>query len=171
MKNIVLIGFMGCGKTSVGIRLSRALNMKFCDTDFVIERNSSMSISEIFEAHGEAYFRELETKTIKSFLTTMKDTVLSTGGGLPLRECNQKLLKELGLVVYLKVSPLEIYWRLKNDTTRPLLQGDNPKGKIEELMKLREPIYEKAANIIIKTDNKSFDVIIQEIVQRCEVSP
>lgn len=166
MKNIILIGFMGCGKTSVGIRLSKALDMKFCDSDYVVEKNNNMSISQIFEEQGEDYFRNLETESLKSFLYTMKDTVLSTGGGLPMREYNQKLLKELGVVVYLKVSPMEIFKRLENDTTRPLLQDVNPKEKIQELMKLREPIYTKAADVIIETDNKNFDLIIEEILQK-----
>lgn len=168
MKNIILIGFMGSGKTSIGVRLSREIDLKFCDTDYVIEKNSKMTISQIFETQGEEYFRDLETETIKGFLSTLKDTVLSTGGGLPMRECNQKVLKELGLVVYLKASPSEIYHRLEHDTTRPLLQGDNPKDKIHKLMKIREPLYVQAAHVIIDTDDKTFDMIIEEIQSEYE---
>ncbi|MGN0377330.1 MAG: shikimate kinase [Suilimivivens sp.] len=164
--NIILIGFMGCGKTSIGIRLSYALKRTMIDTDKWIEKKQGMVISEIFAKYGEPAFRQMETDCIKALIATQDHQIISTGGGLPVKEENHTLLKELGRVYYLKVTPKVVYERLKGDTTRPLLQGEDPKAKIEELLSKREALYEKCADIVIEVSEKSFDEIIEEIVQK-----
>lgn len=164
--NVVLIGFMGCGKTSIGIRLSYALKRTLIDTDKWIEKKQGMSVSDIFAKYGEAAFRQMETDCIKELIAAQDHQIISTGGGLPVKEDNHALLKELGCVYYLKVTTQTVYERLKGDTTRPLLQGDDPKTKIEALLSVREPLYEKCADIIIEVSDKSFDEIIEKIVQK-----
>lgn len=163
--NVILIGFMGCGKTSVGIRLSYSLKRTIIDTDKWIEKKQNMTVSEIFAKEGEQAFRQMETDCIKELINTADGQIISTGGGLPIREENHGLLKELGRVYYLKVTPEAVYERLKDDTTRPLLQGADPKAKIEELLLKRAPLYEKCADVIIEVSGKSFDEIIAEIMK------
>lgn len=163
--NVILIGFMGCGKTSVGIRLSYSLKRTIIDTDKWIEKKQNMTVSEIFAKEGEQAFRQMETDCIKELINTADGQIISTGGGLPIREENHGLLKELGRVYYLKVTPEAVYERLKDDTTRPLLQGADPKAQIEELLLKRAPLYEKCADVIIEVSGKSFDEIIAEIMK------
>ena len=166
MKNIILIGFMGCGKSSVGKRLAQALNCAFLDTDEEIEKEQKRSISEIFATDGEAVCRDMETACLQGLLERKEEGfVLSVGGGLPIRECNRRLLKELGEVIFLRVSGDVVYRRIRNDNTRPLLQDRNPRGKIEDLMNARKGFYEDAANYVIDVDEKSFEEIIEEIRQ------
>lgn len=164
--NIILIGFMGCGKSSVGYRLSYAMRRTLIDTDKWIERKQQSTISEIFAKEGEPAFRQMETDCVKKLIEEADNQIISTGGGLPMKEENHKLLKELGRVYYLRVTKETVYERLKDDTTRPLLQGDNPKGKIEELLTKRAPMYEACADVIIDVSGKSFDEIIGEIVKK-----
>ena len=167
MENIILIGFMGCGKTTLGIKLSYRMRRPLLDTDKLIEKDEGRLISEIFDTDGEAYFRDLETECLKKLIRTTNNHIISVGGGLPVREENHALLKDLGTVVYLRASALTIYERLKHDKTRPLLQGDDPQLKIKTLMEKRAAIYEKAADIIIDVDDKDFDSILDEIVSKC----
>lgn len=162
MNNIILIGFMGSGKTSVGMELAEKLKYQFCDTDQVIEKTSKKSISDIFAENGEDYFRKLETNTIKSFIGNITGTVLSVGGGLPIREGNAEILRELGQVVYLQTELDIILKRLSGDSSRPLFKVDS--NKIEKLYQTRIPKYEAAADIIISTDHKSLEEIVNEIV-------
>lgn len=168
MGNIILIGFMGCGKSTVGIRLSYRLRRALEDTDKLIEKNEGRTISEIFKTDGEAHFRDLETECIKKLAQTADNKIISVGGGLPVREENHALLKTLGTVIYLRATPETVYERVKHDTTRPLLQGDNPQEKIRTLMNERASAYEKAADVTIDVDNKDFDTIIDEIMQAVE---
>lgn len=164
--NIILIGFMGCGKSSVGIRLSYALKRTVIDTDKLIEKKQNMTISEIFAEYGEAAFRQMETECLRELIKAEDNRIISTGGGLPVREENHALLKELGRVYYLKVTPEAVYERLKGDNTRPLLRGENPKEKIKELLSQREAFYEKCAENIIEVSYKGFEEIIEEIVEK-----
>ena len=163
MKNIILIGFMGCGKSTVGIKLSYRLRRALEDTDKLIEKEEGRMISEIFATDGEAYFRNLETECLKKLIQTTDGKIISVGGGLPIREENHALLKELGTVIYLRATSETIYDRVKHDTTRPLLQGDNPQEKISTLLQERTPIYEQAADFVIDVDNKDFEMILDEI--------
>lgn len=169
MKNIILIGFMACGKSSVGRRLSQALDIEFLDTDELIEQKSETTISDIFAKQGEAAFRTMETECLKDLLSRDSGTfVLSVGGGLPIREENRKLLSQIGEVIYLKVSADTVFMRVRNDATRPLLQTPNPRGRIMDLMSARKQFYEDAADYIIEADNKSFDEIIEEMKEICK---
>lgn len=166
MKNIILIGFMGCGKSSVGRRLAETLNFDFLDTDELIEQEQNRSISDIFATDGEGAFREMETECLRSLINKGGDGfVLSVGGGLPIREINRSLLKKLGSVVFLRVSGDVVYKRLRNDSTRPLLQDKNPRGRIEDLINARKGFYEAASNYVVNVDDRSFDDIIEEIIK------
>lgn len=167
-KNIILIGFMGCGKTSVGIRLSYRMRRTMIDTDKMIERLNKMTVSEIFEQQGEAAFRDMETQCLERLLEETDGEIISVGGGLPMREENRKLLKQLGTVIYLRVTPQTVCTRLASDTTRPLLQGDHPEEKVRTLLEQRSPLYESAADWVLDVDDKDFDTILDEIVGRME---
>lgn len=168
MNNIILIGFMGCGKSSVGVRLSYELRIPLLDTDKEIERQRKAAVSEIFEKYGEEAFRNMETECLIGLLKDKDEKIISVGGGLPLRSENRALLKELGRVFYLRVSAETVCKRLAGDTTRPLLQGENPKEKVRELLGKRSSIYEAAADVIIDADDKGFDELISEITGKLE---
>lgn len=163
MRNVILIGFMGCGKTTVGLRLSYRLRRTVIDTDKEIEREEKRTISDIFATDGEPCFRDMETACLKRLLENTDGQIISVGGGLPVREENRQLLRELGQVFYLRAKGETIYERLKGDTTRPLLQGDDPMTKIETLLKERDSYYRAAADVVITVDGKSFGEILNEI--------
>lgn len=166
-KTLVLIGFMGAGKTSVGKELADLLGCALCDTDQETERRAGTAVSEIFRLQGEEGFRNMETDTLRKLLEqTGGDggfAVISAGGGLVLREENQRLLKENAVCVYLKTSPEQVLHRLQGDTTRPLLQGGNVRERVEGLMAARGPVYEKAADITVNTDGRTPGEIAREI--------
>lgn len=164
--NIILIGFMGSGKTSVGIKLSYQMKRTMIDTDKWIEQKQKMTVSEIFAASGEEAFRRMETECLKELIKTADRQIISVGGGLPMREENHGLLKELGRVVYLKVTPEAVYERLKNDTTRPLLQVEEPMERIRTLLDGRAPVYEKCADVVVEASDKSFEEIIEQILNK-----
>ena len=140
-RNIVLIGFMGSGKTTLGLKLSYLLRMPVEDTDKLIERQEGRSITQIFADDGESYFRELETELLRKCGEQKYERILSVGGGTPVNPVNRPLLHQCGTVVYLRVSPEVVYERLKNDTTRPLLQCEDPLTRIRELLEIRDKIY------------------------------
>ena len=165
MRNIVLIGFMGCGKSTIGIKLSYKLHMTVEDTDKWIEKKEGKSITDIFAENGEAYFRGVETQCMKALTDQPGCHIISTGGGMPLREENRPLLKKMGHVIYLKAEPETIWGRLSGDTTRPLLQCENPQKKIQTLLAERNPIYTEAADSVIEVDGKDTDTIIEEILK------
>ena len=162
-KNLVLIGFMGSGKTSVGLKLSYKLKMPVEDTDKLIERREGNSIRQIFEEEGEEVFRKKETELLGELADRQGRVIYSVGGGTPVREENRKLLRQLGTVVYLQISPETVYERLKGDTTRPLLQCENPLEKIRELIESRKEAYESCADIIIAVDLLDMEEILEQI--------
>lgn len=163
--NIILTGFMGSGKTSVGIRLSYYLKQTMIDTDKWIEQRQKMSVSDIFAVKGEEAFRAMETDCLRELIRTADRQIISVGGGLPMREENHGLLKELGMVFYLKVTPEVVYRRVKSDTTRPLLQVENPMERIRELLGSRAPVYEACADVVVDVSDKTFEEIIKEIAR------
>lgn len=161
--NIVLIGFMGSGKSTVGKYISDEYGMDFIDTDTFIEERAGKSISQIFADEGEATFRKIETDTLAYLNDNLYNAVIATGGGMPLRPENAKLLKEIGKVYYLFASEKTIYERVKDDHTRPLLQCEDPFNKICELMGQRRPVYEAVSDMEIDTDEHDMPAIINII--------
>ena len=166
MGNVILIGFMGSGKTTVGLRLSYRLRQAVVDTDKEIEREEKRTIADIFAAQGEAYFRDKETACLRRMIKSVKNQIISVGGGPPLREENRALMRELGQVFYLRAEAETIYGRLRGDTTRPLLQGSDPEEKIRRLIRERDPFYREAADVVIQVDGKSFEQILNEIEEQ-----
>lgn len=162
--NVVLIGFMGSGKSTMGIRLSYRLQYILEDTDKLIETKAGMTISEIFAREGEEAFRQMETQLLQTLVEKKGRRVYSVGGGTPVRAVNRPLLKKLGTVVYLRTRPETVYERLKNDTTRPLLQGEDPLGKIRTLMAERESAYAETADVILDVDEMTTDQVVESIM-------
>lgn len=169
MRNIILVGYMACGKSSIGRMLSKKLGWKLIDTDTYIEQKAGKLIKEIFAEEGEAFFRQLETDCIKELIqqyagNDTEQVVFATGGGLPMREENRKLLKQLGQVFLLQASQETIYERVKGDTTRPLLQCENPMERIGQMLAQRKEAYEDAADVTVKVDDKTKEEIMEEIL-------
>ena len=162
MNHVVIIGFMGSGKTRVGKQLSKDLGLSFVDLERLITRKMNMSAREIFQRFGEPYYRALETVALKQFIQDNERRVISLGAGLPLQEQNEKYIKQLGTVVYLKGSAETFRKRLEGNNN-PLLEGDNQEEKIKKLLKQRDPIYHKFADIEVVTGVKPFEELIKEI--------
>ena len=161
--SIVLIGFMGSGKTTVGLKLSYRLRMPVEDTDKLIERRQGMSISEIFARDGEETFRRMETELLEEIGTWDCQRIFSVGGGTPVRHENRALLKRCGLVVYLRAKPETVYERLRGDTTRPLLQCGQPLERIRALLGERQDAYEECADVTVDVDDISMEEILKQI--------
>jgi len=162
-KNVFLVGFMGAGKTTVGRLLAEKTGYEYLDADEVIEKNAGKSITQIFADHGEDYFRDLETQSLKS-LAAQQNHVIATGGGVVMREENWQAMKSGGVTVYLK-APIEIIWeRIKHSTTRPLLQVDNPLETARELLGRRESMYQKA-DLIVDTEHLSVEGAADELLK------
>jgi shikimate kinase len=162
MKNIVLTGFMGTGKTAVGRELARILNMKFIDIDHEIEQAEAMPVKDVFSSRGEAYFREVEARMIQKF-SAARRVIIATGGGAVLREENLAALREHGVIFCLTARPETICERTGRNDDRPLLQGDDRMQNIRELLSRRSPFYENAG-IMVATDNKTPLQIAEEII-------
>lgn len=165
--NIVLIGFMGCGKSTISRALNKAFGMEIIEMDQVIAEREGMSISEIFAVHGEAYFRNLETELLRE-LQHRKGVVISCGGGVPMREENVIEMKKNGKVFLLTAKPETILERVKNSHDRPLLENNKNVAFISDLMEKRRAKYEAAADVIIDTDNKSESEICEEIMRHAK---
>jgi hypothetical protein len=161
MNNIVLIGFMGSGKTSVAKVLSEKLKFNYLDTDSDIESEQKSSISDIILEKGEPYFRNLELECIKKCVNCHY-FVISTGGGLPIY--NGFSLKKLGKIVFLRVKIDTILERLKADDTRPLLKNGDKKERIQQLLKYRIPFYQSLADCIVDTDLLNPLAVSEEVI-------
>jgi shikimate kinase len=164
MKNIILTGFMGTGKTAVGKELAQLLDMKLIDVDTEIEKTEKMDINEIFKRRGEQRFREIETEMIKT-ISRNKNAIISTGGGAVLKKENMDILGEEGIIICLTATPETILQRTSTNSDRPLLQVEDPFEKIKELLDFRKPHYEKA-DILIDTDGKNPLQIAGEIIEK-----
>ncbi|MBP3618565.1 MAG: shikimate kinase [Lachnospiraceae bacterium] len=162
-RNIVLIGFMGCGKSTVGQKLASALSYDFLDTDAIIEATYGKTIARMFEEDGEAFFRDAETEVLRKLEKEADGVVLATGGGMPMREENVALLKKIGTVVFLSTEIETILMRLQKDTGRPLADGEDREKKLRPLYEKRLPIYRNAADLCLHTEGKSFSEMIEEI--------
>ncbi len=162
VKNIILVGFMGTGKSSIGKLLSEELNWNFVDTDTLIEQSAGMTISEIFQQKGESKFRDMESDILETVLS--KDNqVVATGGGIVLREENIKKIKENGLMIGLTASPQIILARTGKKKTRPVL-GDKPTlDRVKEILNFREPLYAQA-DYTVDTSRISKDQIVKLIL-------
>lgn len=163
MKNVVLIGFMGTGKTRVGQMVARRLGYKFVDTDDLIVRKTGMPISEIFAKFGEPHFRDIEQQIVAE-VAAQDSQVIATGGGVPIREKNIRNLRRNGLLFCLNASPEVIEKRTSNDNSRPLLYTNNRLRQIEELLEARKPFY-SAADYQIDTTNKTASRVAEEIIR------
>lgn len=162
MKNIVLIGFMGSGKTVVGKELAKRLKLQFKDTDSLIEERLGQKITAIFADKGENFFRDMESQIIDE-LTGFDNQVISCGGGAILRNENVNYLKKNGILVYLK-APFELlYDRIKSSTNRPLLRTAEPEQQAKKLWQAREKVYEGVADLNVDTSRKSVDEIVLAI--------
>lgn len=164
MRNIVLTGFMGTGKSAVAQELARLTGMKLIDVDTEIERAEGMRIAQIFEDKGEPAFREIESSAIRDIAQT-QGAVISTGGGAVMRKENIEALRAGGKIVCLMATPETIYRRTCTSTHRPLLNAPDPMEKIKELLEIRRPYYERA-DVVIHTDDNSPLEVAQEILRR-----
>ncbi len=165
MKNIYLIGFMGTGKSAVGSVLAEQLGMACVEMDRQIETQQNMTITEIFERYGEAYFRDLETEFLR-MQGSGRPVVVSCGGGSVLREENAALMRERGSIVLLTARPETVYERVKRSTNRPVLNGHMSVSDIGELMEKRRVCYEEVADLRVATDGRSVREICEEIQKR-----
>jgi shikimate kinase len=172
--NIVLLGFMGCGKTTIAEQLAKSTNREWIDTDTLIEQREQCSIVQIFAGKGEAYFRRLETDILQECISrqqedannyrlgdnsdstrdntvhSVKSTIYSLGGGTPMTRGNAAYIRQLGTVFYLRLDGHTLYERLKGDTSRPLMQTADPVAKIRELLAIRDPIYREVADYVVQ---------------------
>ena len=165
-RNIILTGYMGSGKSTVGKELSALTGLSLKDSDAEIEKTEGMSINDIFKIKGEEYFRELETSYLEKLLANGFNGILSCGGGMPVKEENRALLNRLGLVIYLKADADTVMKRLKSDNSRPLLSKENEQEKyekIKEMLIIREPYYTSGAELVIDTSDRHPYDIAKEI--------
>ncbi len=163
-QNIVFIGLMGAGKTTIGRQVAQYYKWPFLDTDKVIEERTGVSIPLIFELEGEAGFRKRETDVVKE-LSARKNTVIATGGGAILNAVNRNYLQKNARIFYLKADIDHLFERTSRDKNRPLLQTDNPKQRLYELLKEREPIYLNMADWVVETNGRSIYKVVNEIVK------
>lgn len=168
MNNIILVGFMGTGKSVVGKKLAAKLDRDFVELDNMIEAKEKMPIKDIFYKKGETYFRQVEKEAVKE-AAKRENVVISAGGGAIVDEENFKNLKNSGIIICLKASPDIILKRTKNLKTRPLLNVPDPKKQIEELLKKREPYYNKA-DFSIDTDNLTVEQVVEQAMNLIHIS-
>ena len=166
--NLIFIGFMGAGKTTVGQAFAGRTGRRFLDTDERIEEQAGKSIPRIFEEDGEEAFRQMETETVRAMGNELWGAVISVGGGLPMREENRRLLKEAGTVIYLRTRPETVCERLKGDDSRPMLKSPDPEKRARELLEARDRFYLEAAHVCVDTDGKTVEEIVEEILQKEE---
>lgn len=165
--NIILVGMMGAGKTTVGKLLAKQLGKHFIDSDEEIQRRTGVTIPHIFDVEGEAGFRSRESCVIQELLEG-DNIVLATGGGAILSPQNRAAMKRHGIVVYLKSSVHDLWQRTRHDHNRPLLQTENPRAKLQELHDLRDPLYTEAADVIIHTGKQSVQLLLEKLQHRLE---
>ncbi len=163
--NIFLIGFMGCGKSTVATNLNQMYGMHVVEMDQVIAEQQKMSIADIFEQYGEPYFRDLESDLLKK-IGAGSNQVISCGGGVVLREQNVAEMKKNGQIVLLTAKPENILKRVSGNDDRPILKGRKNVQSIAELMETRREKYEGAADVVVATDDKSITEISEEIIRK-----
>jgi shikimate kinase len=163
--NILLVGMMGAGKTTVGKSLASYLNKTFIDSDHEIEKRTGVKISVIFEIEGEAGFRKRETEMLRELLK-INNMVLATGGGVILNKENRELLKQNGAIVYLRATVNDLWNRTRHDKSRPLLQTLDLQAKLTELYDQRDPIYRETAHVVVESGKQSIRQMVKLIAQQ-----
>ena len=174
---IFLVGLMGCGKTTIGQLLAEKLHYEFVDTDDLIVQNYQQDINTIFHEKGEKFFRNLETTTLQNVINNTKNIkniknngkkyVISTGGGIVLKDENRQLLKQFGYNIYLQTDTNILVQRLMTETQRPLLKNkENLAENLQNLYNQRNKFYLEVANLVIQTNNKNIDEIILNICRQ-----
>jgi shikimate kinase len=166
---VCLIGMPGCVKTTVGRQLAKRLDVRFVDTDRVIEQRLGESIRSFFEREGEARFRDIEQAVVDE-ITSAADGVVATGGGVVLREPNRIALHARTTVVYLRSTPEELYRRLRHDTERPLLQVKDPLARLRALYAERDPLYQATAHFAVETGRPSIPTLANMILMQLELA-
>ncbi len=165
--NVILIGMMGAGKTTVGKLLAQQLGKTFVDCDEEIQHRTGVTITHIFDIEGEAGFRQRETTAIED-LVKRDNIVLATGGGAVLREQNRESLRKNGVVIYLKSTPGDLWQRTRHDRNRPLLQTADPRAKLKELYAERDPLYTQTADLVMPTGKQNVHNLIQQLQRELE---
>ena len=160
MRKIYLVGFMGCGKSAIGRRLSYFLKIPYYDMDREIVRQQGMTIPEIFEKFGEAHFRKLETEFLQNFRN--ESCIIATGGGVAISKENRKIMRRTGLVFFLDATFEDIYMRIKNDKNRPIVQKST-KAELQQLYSYRKKFYREAGHIQVLTEGRSLRMIVEYI--------
>ena len=156
---------MGAGKTTIGKTLAKQLGLEFADSDLEIQARTGVDIPTIFEYEGEEGFRDREEAAIDE-LSQLDQRVLATGGGAVIRPANRQNLSARGIVVYLECSPEQQYERTYRDRKRPLIQTDDPLGRLRELMEERDPLYRETADYIVSTEGRSASTVAREILEK-----
>ncbi|MFG1489585.1 shikimate kinase AroK [Oceanospirillum sp. HFRX-1_2] len=164
--NIVLVGPMGAGKSTIGRLLATELGLPFFDSDREIEGRSGANIPWIFDVEGEEGFRRRETQTIIELLQEEGPIVLATGGGAIMRPENRAAISQNSTVIYLHTTIEQQLQRTSKDKNRPLLQNDNPKAVLENLFEIRDPLYRETADLIVKTDRQSPKSVVRLITKK-----
>ena len=165
--NLILVGMMGSGKTTIGRTLARHLGKTFVDSDEEIQQRTGVAIAHIFDIEGEAGFRQREAAAIHD-LVERDNMLLATGGGAVLAEQNRTMLKQNGIVIYLKASVHDLWQRTRHDRNRPLLQTVDPRAKLTELYHQRDPLYQEVADIVIQTGRQSAHALMLQLVDEIE---
>ncbi len=168
--NIILVGLMGAGKSTIGRSLAKALHKDFYDSDRVIEERTGVDISTIFEIEGEQGFRDREEQVIKE-LCELDNIILATGGGCVLRENNRSNMKKSGHVIYLRTSAELLYSRIRFDKSRPLMQTESPIDTLKKLLDDRESHYMETADIVIMTGKQKVGVIVKRVEDALKKPP
>ncbi|TDI76826.1 MAG: shikimate kinase [Betaproteobacteria bacterium] len=167
--NIILVGMMGAGKTTVGKSLASYLNKTFIDTDHEIQKRTGVKIPVIFEIEGEAGFRKREAKMLRELLK-IDNIVLATGGGIILNRENRELLRQNGTIVYLRATVNDLWHRTRHNKDRPLLQTLDLQAKLAELYDQRDPIYREIAHIVVESRKQSIRQMVKLLVQQLAYS-
>jgi shikimate kinase len=166
--NLILVGMMGAGKTTVGRVLARRLKRPFYDSDEEIERRCGVRIPVIFDIEGESGFRAREASVIAD-LCALDGIVLATGGGAVLAEGNRRELARSGIVVYLHARPGQLWQRVRHDRNRPLLATPDPQKKLEDLYAQRDPLYREVAHVVMETGRQSVQTLAKDLLAQLDL--
>ncbi|MEY2559366.1 MAG: shikimate kinase [Verrucomicrobiota bacterium] len=166
-QSIVLIGFMGAGKSSTGRALARRTGLPRFDTDEIVSARFDLPVTEIFARFGEERFRDAETEALEQ-LADAATAIIVTGGGIVLRTANVRLLQRLGKIVSLEADEETLFRRISRRATRPLLHTENPRATLVKLLRVREPLYREAADVRLDTSRLTHDEVAEAILKSLE---